>query len=149
MDPGRTNWSAPLGSSWAGREQRINSPGQEISLSGWIMENHNTPSLPPVWLGELFISQITSQPSPAFLGAGQQGTQPLKKHSLEQTWVQHCLRFRCYSLRALPLASAGTSAPCRAPGLSLWPSWCPRSQGLMLIKISIAAVDPFLFHPHT
>lgn len=85
MDPGRINWSAPLDSSWARREQRINSPGQEISLSGWIMENQNTPSLPPVWLGALHITNHYKTQSCIF-GSGQQSTQPLTKHPLEQTW---------------------------------------------------------------
>lgn len=55
-DGGRTNWIAPLDFSWAKSTQGINSPGQEISPAGWIWENHNTSSCPPVWLGALCIA---------------------------------------------------------------------------------------------
>lgn len=55
MDPGRTNWSAPLDSSWARRDKELTALANK-SVSGWIMENHNTASLPPVWLGALHIT---------------------------------------------------------------------------------------------
>lgn len=86
MDPARTNWSAPLGSSWARREQRINSPGQEISLSGWIMENRNTPSLPPVWLGALHITNHYTTQSCTVGKWTAEHPAIKKKRPLEQTW---------------------------------------------------------------
>lgn len=84
------------------------------------MESHNTPSLPPAWLGALRIANHSTTQSCIF-GNWTAECSAIKKTSSWADlamWVQHCLRFRCYSFRALPLASAGTSAPCRVPGLS-------------------------------
>lgn len=115
----RTHWTAPLDFSWVKSEKRINSPGQETSLAEYGKSTILYHSHQYDW--ELFISQITTQTSLAFLQTGQQSIN--KKNRLEQTW-------QCRSRAAwdpgvesskgvvLPLAFVGVSAPFRAPGLS-------------------------------
>lgn len=118
-DGGRTNWIAPLDFSWAKSTQGINSPGQEISPAGWIWENHNTSSCPPVWLGALCIANRCTPQScisegwiAEYTAMTRSYLERQRKYRPSRAWDSVLATSKGVSWL---LAFTGISAPCRSP----------------------------------
>lgn len=110
-----------------------------------LWENHNTSSLPPVWLGALSIANHYTNQSCISENCRAEYSAVKNPPSWADVAMraQHCPRFRCCPTSGSRSCICSLQAS-RSLRLCLWPSSCPSNQELMQLKISAAVVDPFL-----